>query len=160
VKGAKNLRGTARAAAIRLASWREQEAVRRDRPRQWIFRDPVLLEIATRQPDSQISLKNIEGLAEKTAKRAGAELLDIVAQAKKDQSDYEPPTRPDEAEKVMLKKAQSIVGSLAAELGIAAELLAPKKELSAALSGARNSRVFRGWRAGLIGNELRRLFDS
>lgn len=160
VKGARNLRGTARTTAIGLASWREQEAVRRDRPRQWILRDSVLLEIAARQPDSQVGLTKIDGLAEKTARRAGAELLGIIAQAKNDQSDYEPPTRPDEAEKAMLKKAQSIVVGLAAELGIAAEILAPKKELSAAISGDRSSRVFNGWRAGVVGNELRALLDS
>lgn len=159
VKGAKNLRGNARATAIRLASWREQEALRRDRPRQWILRDAVLLDIATSQPDTQTRLAGINGLAEKTVKRAGAELLDIIARAKNDANDYQPPSRPDELEKAMLKKAQATVAGLSAELGIAAELLAPRKELSSALAGDKESRVFRGWRGELVGDELREIFD-
>jgi ribonuclease D len=46
IKGAKNMRGPARAVATKLAAWRENEAVRRNRPRQWILRDAALLEIA------------------------------------------------------------------------------------------------------------------
>ena len=159
LKGARNLHGAARAAAVRLASWREEEALRRDRPRQWILRDPVLLEIALKQPETQQRLERLDGIAEKTAKRVGPELLDIVALSKNDDSSYNPPPRPDERQKAMLRSAQAIVAACAKELGIAAELLAPKKELSAALEGEKNSRVFRGWRGNLLGNELRAVFD-
>jgi ribonuclease D len=48
LKGARNFRGRRRAAAERLAAWREAEAIKRDRPRQWIMRDNVLLDIAYR----------------------------------------------------------------------------------------------------------------
>jgi ribonuclease D len=160
LKGARNLQGAARAAAVRLASWREEEALRRDRPRQWILRDPVLLQIAITQPETQQGLERIDGIAEKTAKRVGAELLEILDRSKNDDSDYRPPPRPDERQKTMLKKAQTIVAASSEELGIAAELLAPKKELSAALEGEKNSRVFRGWREDLLGNELRAVFES
>ena len=53
---------------------------------------------------------------------------------------------------------QSIVGSCAGELGIAAETIASKKELSAVIIGGnRDSRVFDGWRRELIGDELAQL---
>ncbi len=45
LKGARNLRGAARTAAERLAAWRENEAIRTDRPRQWIARDTLLMEL-------------------------------------------------------------------------------------------------------------------
>jgi ribonuclease D len=160
VKGARNLRGVARAAAAGLASWRELEAVRRDRPRQWILRDPVLLEIASAQPATQDELAGLAGLSEKTARRAGVELLEIVSGAKNDIGDYQPPPRPDERQKTILKKAQAIVASCAAELGISTELLAPKKELSNALFSEKKSRVFRGWRGELVGDELHALFGN
>jgi len=50
MKGAKNLRGRHRAAAARLAAWRESEALRANRPRQWIAKDSQLLEIANQLP--------------------------------------------------------------------------------------------------------------
>ena len=59
LKGARNLRGRRRAAAADLASWRESEALRRNRPRQWIIRDRVLLEIATNLPDSMRALRGV-----------------------------------------------------------------------------------------------------
>jgi ribonuclease D len=50
---------------------------------------------------------------------------------------------------------QAKVASRADELGIVAEALASKRELTAVIiGGTRNSRVFTGWRAELIGNEL------
>jgi len=52
LKGARNIRGRARAAASRLAAWRETEALRSNRPRQWIMRDQVLVEIAVACPAS------------------------------------------------------------------------------------------------------------
>jgi ribonuclease D len=39
-------------------------------------------------------------------------------------------------------------------VGVAAEVLAPKKELSAAMLGDRNGRIFRGWRKALFGDDL------
>jgi ribonuclease D len=119
----------------------------------------VLLEIATTQPEKPHDLARIDGLAEKTARRAGAELLEIVARSKTDTSEYQPPPRPDEQQKTMLKKAQAIVTTLSSDLGIAAELLAPKKELTATVFGEQDSRVFRGWRKELIGDELRKVLN-
>ena len=50
---------------------------------------------------------------------------------------------------------QVAVARCAGELGISPELIAPRKELSAAvLFGDTESRVFRGWRRPLIGEQL------
>ena len=160
LKGARNLRGRARAAAVALAAWRETEALRRNRPRQWIMRDSVLIELATKAPESMSSLRRIEGLAEKTIGRVGKTLLGIVADATHDESGYRPPGRPNEQQKAALKRMQKIVADRAGSLGLAAELIAPKKELSAAMLGERDLRVFRGWRRGLVGDELLGVLDA
>ena len=154
LKGAKNLRGRARAAAARLASWREREAVRSDRPRQWIIKDAVLLEIAAAGPKDQESLAAIAGLAPRTLRRSGKSLLGILDDARGDNIDYEPPQKPGEKQRTVLKGMQAAVTACAEELNIAAEIVAPKKELSASLNGDRDSRVFTGWRRELIGEKL------
>jgi ribonuclease D len=159
LKGAKNLAGSARNAAVRLAAWREREALRCNRPRQWIVRDKTLLDIATSQPTSADELALIPGMAERTARRASADILATINDAISDDSDYEPPDRPDEVQKLLLKSLQQHVGNRALELGIAAEIIAPKKELSAAVNGDRSGRLFRGWRARLIGDELLELLS-
>jgi len=46
-------------------------------------------------------------------------------------------------------------------LGIATEIVAPKKELSAAVSADdRSGRVFGGWRKEIVGEQLIELLDS
>lgn len=155
LKGARNLRGRQRAAAARLAAWREAEAIRRNRPRQWIVRDNVLLEIARRLPATISELARIDGLATKLVERLGDRLLRAVAESAADVDGYEPPRPPDEAQKALLREMHSRVARHARELGIAAEIIAPRKELSAIIiSKERRSRVLEGWRGDLLGDEL------
>ena len=155
LKGARNLRGRRRAAAARLAAWRETEAVRRDKPRQWILKDSVLLEIAASLPQSMRALRDIDAMPPKLVQRAGNELLDIVRLSAGDDSDYRPPPLPDENQKRLLKSMQAAVAKCGDELGIGAEIIASRKELSAIIiSGKRDSRVFGGWRRDLVGDRL------
>lgn len=155
LKGARNFRGRRRAAATRLAGWREAEAIKRDRPRQWIMRDNVLLDIAYKLPHSETAMADIQGVPSKLVKRVGRQLLELVAASAKDDKDYSPPQPPSEGQKALLKEMQARVAACAETLDIAAETVASKRELSAVIiSGTRNSRVFNGWRAELIGDNL------
>lgn len=154
LKAARNLRGRVRAAAEALATWREEEALRTNRPRQWILRDNTLVALAIEKPASKSELSQIDGLAEKTIRRAGRDLLRILADATHDAAGYKPPPRPDEKQKAALKEMQRRVAAVADSVGVAAEVLAPKKELSAAMLGDRSGRIFRGWRKALFGDEL------
>jgi len=155
LKGARNFRGQKRAAAVRLARWRESEAIRRNRPRQWILRDNVLLDVAYNLPTSENQLAGIEGLSSKLANRIGQQLLEVIAASSGDEDDYQPPKPPDEVQKALLKEMQAQVAACAKDLGLADETVAPKRELSAVIaSGSRESRVFSGWRAELIGDQL------
>ncbi len=158
LKGARNFRGRRRAAAARLAAWREAEAIKRNRPRQWIMRDNVLLDIAYQLPESEAAMANIQGVPPKLVKRVGRQLLEMVVASANDRKDYSPPRAPDEGQKALLKEMQSRVAACAKDLDIAAETVASKRELSGVIiAGNRDSRVFSGWRAELIGNELQEL---
>lgn len=160
LKGARYLRGRPRRAAESLATWREARALALNRPRQWILKDAALLEIAVAGPADAAALSRIPALPGKTARRAGAELLALVDAAKTGADDYEPPARPGERQKAVLKEMQNRVLAAAARLGIVAEVIAPRKELSEALNGRRNLRVFRGWRLEVIGGKLLELLGD
>ena len=160
LKGATKLRGNARSAAAHLAAWREREALRHNRPRQWIMRDPVLLDLAVKRPDSRNKLEATPGLAARTVARAGDQLLHILSEAENEQSDYEPPQRPNERQKAVLKRMQKQVSDTAEELGLATELIAPKKELSSAMLGNRELRIFRGWRREQVGERLLQMLED
>ncbi len=158
LKGARNFRGQKRAAAVRLAVWREEEAIRRNRPRQWILRDNVLLDIAYKSPTNLDQLTAIEGMPPKIVQRAGMQLIAALTAAADDQGGYEPPSPPDETQKALLKEMQATVAACATDLDLVPETLASKRELSSVIiSGSRESRVFSGWRKGLIGDQLLQL---
>ena len=157
LKAARYLRGRARKAAQKLAAWREQEALRLDRPRQWILKDTALVELALTSPEEEAGLARTTDLPSKMIRRAGGDLLAILAEARSDENspdDYEPPPRPDETERRQLKPMLALVAATARDLGIQPEVIASRKELTAALHGERKSRVFRGWRRELVGNKL------
>ena len=160
LKAARNLRGRQRRAAVALASWRERRAVAADRPRQWIMRDAVLLDIVTRNPDSERQLATIDGIPAGTVRKAGKEIIALLSDSADGSDDYRPPMRPGEREKAQLKAMQSAVAAIAADLGIAAEVIAPRKELSALMLGERDSRVLTGWRRPIVGERLLELLDQ
>ncbi len=158
LNGATRLRGRRRAAAARLAEWREAEAVRRDLPRQWVLRDSVLIDIAMRAPAALDELSKIADMPAKVVQRAGKEILAAVARSSGDEHDYRPPELPDEARRNVLRQMQKIVAECAAGLDVAAETIASKKELSAILAGSDgDARVFSGWRRELVGDRLKAL---
>jgi ribonuclease D len=155
LKGARNMQGRPRNAAARLAAWRENEALRANRPRQWIVKDITLLDLATTLPANMDDLAKVKGLSPKLLRRAGDDILDAIRESANDKSDYQPPIRPNETHKALLKEMQALVADCAADLGLTAEIVAPKKELSAIITnGDRESRVFSGWRRKLVGEQL------
>lgn len=160
LKGARNMRGRRRSAAARLAAWREAEALRANRPRQWIVRDSTLLAIAATLPGSLRELEAIDGIPSGLLRRSGKHLLEIVQASATDDHDYDhrPTGAPNEEQKLLLKTLQEEVAKCAGSLQMSAEIIAPKKELSAVvIGGNRDSRVFRGWRRDLIGDSLSKM---
>lgn len=155
MKGARKLRGRRRSAAARLAAWREREALRANRPRQWIAKDAALIDIAARLPTTVDELNDIDDLPGGLVRRSGQRLLEVVAESAADDHGHSPTPAPDEEQKQLVKAMQKLVAECAKNLGLSAETVASKKELSAVIAGgARESRVFGGWRRELIGDQL------
>ena len=155
LKAARNLRGKHRAAAARLATWRENEALRANRPRQWIARDAALMELAAKLPGNVAELAKIDGLPAGLVRRSGQTLIQLIADALANGSEYSPPRAPDDVQRGLLKAMQKRVTRRAEELGIAAETIASRKELAALISSPEaSSRLLEGWRRDLIGTEL------
>ena len=155
LKGARNLRGRRRAAAARLAAWREAEAIRANRPRQWIAKDSTLLELAASLPRDVTELHHVDGLPAGLIKRCGSSIIAAIVAADDDDGEHATPRPPNEAQKALLKSMQTRVAAHAEELGIATETLASRRDLAAVIiDGERESRLLRGWRRDVIGDEL------
>ena len=88
IRDHQRLRGVQRAVLRALAAWREEQAVRDDRPRRWILHDGPLLDMARYMPADLESLAQIHGLPPATLRRHGPALLERIATAR-----AEPPER-------------------------------------------------------------------
>jgi ribonuclease D len=149
-----------------VAAWREREARRRDLPPGWLVKDPSLVEVARAQPTDSAALRRVRGVG--TLGSAEASLLEAVRAGK-----AAPPIEATREPAPEIARRAAAISGLATVLlrvrsddaGIASELVATRSELEefarAAARGDENEhQLATGWRAELVGDELRRLLDG
>ena len=143
--------------ARRLARWREENALRADRPRQWILSDKSLLDIAVRRPRTEAELASCAEVAPGTARRQGDAILgelEAAAQDLENGTDLVQEARPELVDPEHLKRLGKLVEDVARSLGVAPEILATRKDLTAAIRGEAGLRPMAGWRRAVIGDPL------
>jgi ribonuclease D len=139
-----------------LAAWRERRAVENNRPRGWILDDGGLREIVLRVPRTAQELAGIAELPAGLIRHRGAELLACVtAAAVPDPPPPVPARAPsDPVRNALLKKLGAISQAMAAQLSLAPEVLATRRDLEQLAEGRRDGAVLRGWRRGVLGERL------
>ena len=158
IKSIPFLPGPEQARARALAEWREERAVKLDKPRRWVMDDKALLAIATANPDDERALGKLPDVPDGLARRQGNRLMKVLQAANSDYNDN--PHRyvqqfPDrEADKALSKKLGSIVRTKAEELGLPAEIVGSKREITALMRGDESSRLLSGWRGEQVGDDL------
>jgi len=142
-----------------LAAWREEEAIRADRPRKHILRDEMLLDLAVAMPDSEEEMGKLRSLSAGFARgRLGKALLDVIRKVKK----ADPATYPAFEEKPELpayvcplqKMLRLLLSVQAAKNGVAEKMIASQDELDA-LAAFENADVpcVKGWRYDVFGKD-------
>ncbi|MGI8572195.1 MAG: ribonuclease D [Solirubrobacteraceae bacterium] len=154
-----------RAVARDLAAWREQVASREDRPVGSVLGDPPLVELAKRQPSTLAELGPIRGLHPSTVRRRGEAILETIAAGLRSTPipREEARWRSDPADAPLIVLAEALLRARAAEAGLAYELIASRSELESIVTASRRGdpdprvRALSGWRAELVGADLRDL---
>lgn len=161
VKGARKLSSKQLNVLKWLAHWREREAMRQNRPRQWILRDETLHELAVRQPTGAAALAKVELLTRKQRGRYGAKLLDCMDQAmqtpKRDWPETIAASTLSRQQRKLLKQAKAFVRERAEQLGITPNFLATRSMLETLVCEAEELHKLQGWRLDLIGDGLKQL---
>ena len=155
LKGLGRLPADAQHRAARLAAWREQRAIDKDRPRRWILGDAPLLELAHRVPGNSNDMANIRDLPEKLIQQQGAEILQLLSE-KLDSSEplVQDWARPDAAEKATLKRLKATLKQVAEGLDISPTLLATRSDIEGLVQGRRDVSALQGWRSEVVGKPL------
>ena len=154
-----------RAVARELAAWREQTASKEDRPVGSVLADPTLVELAKRQPSNLSALEHIRGLHPSGIRRRGPAILDAIARGREAQPIPRERGRDrfDSADAPLISLTESLLRTRAAEAGLAYELIASRAELELIVGAVRRGepepevRTLEGWRAELVGDDLRAL---
>jgi ribonuclease D len=164
VKGKNKLTGRQLSIIQALTQWREQTAQQEDRPRNWLMRDDLLLELAKLQPATPSELAAIRSMNEKTVQRYGKVLCELITQAKQ-----RPPIAQTQKEGVAKKTPQqeAVLDVLTAVVRIRAEenalnpvILASRKELEKLLYDDEECLLLGGWRYTMAGRELQGLLSG
>jgi ribonuclease D len=143
--------------ARRLARLREELAIRADRPRQWILTDRALLDIAMKAPADAVALAACDDVAPGFARRQAARVLAEIEAATAEfaaGTDLVQEPRPDVIDPGLLKRLSRVTEACGRELGIAPELLATRRDLTAMVRGDADARPLQGWRRDVIGVRL------
>lgn len=158
VRGSQKLSSPQLAVLRGLAVWREERAQASNRPRRWILKDEVMVDIARRSPVNLENLAKIRGVEDRLLNQQGEKLLQVIAEAKA----TDPQGWPVRAQSQRLAPEQDAVVDLLMavlrlrgnEHDVSPALLANRKELESLVAGNEESPVLHGWRAGLVGHDL------
>src|SRR6185436_4425131 len=140
-----------------LAQWREETAIKHDKPRGWILADDALREIADRMPQDAEQLETIRTLPAGVARRRGRELLALIEQGKSLAANEPPmfvPPRPDPQQLALVSKLMNVARAEAEVLKISPELLATRRDVEQLVFSRRADRLGTGWRKDVIGGKL------
>ena len=150
VKGAGRLNRRQLSVVQEITLWREPLVRQMDMARGRVLPDKVVLEIARRLPRTLSELQSIEGVGGGTMRRHGEQLLVLIETALQRPEDQCPSALPlplTGVEKNRLKSLQQSVITLAEKVGIGADVLARKKDLTEVLRNSEISNpLTQGWR--------------
>ena len=148
-----------------LAAFRESYAQTNNVPRNRVFKDDALVELASTKPRNSSDLGGSRLLLREARKGAIAEgILEAVAKGVSCPQDSLP--RPDtRREKLQVNPALAdllrvLLKARTESVGVAAKLIATSADLDAMAAGLRDVPALSGWRREVFGNEALRLCDG
>lgn len=165
IPGVQSLSGQTLAVARALWLWRENHAVERDIPARRVLRDDLLIELARRGSDDPNRIANLRGMNHRHVRSLIDQLADCISEAK-----HAPvPSWPKRIKYGMRQPSTMLTQFLSAALA----LICRNKDISPAIVGTHDDlrdfalyrldersshlpppSLLRGWRQGIIGEQL------
>lgn len=161
VGGYKRLKPRELAVLRELAAWREDEALRLNRPRRWIIGDDLLLLIARVRPGDPEALRALRGFPGSLGPEQCRQLLDAVRRGVDAPRETWPASSPrsgslSESEEVVVDIAMALLRELSRRHRISAEAVGSRRDVIALMRGEEGAALARGWRRTVAGDEVGR----
>lgn len=142
------------AAAKALAAWREQQAMRSNLPRQWIFKDEVLTDLARQRPTSAEAMSSIRGIQDGLIRKHGDELIALIASTNGEDKPEKAPERLSAQDEALVDALMVVVRIKGNEAGVSPAQLATRRDLEQLVRGQQDLDVLKGWRLETAGQAL------
>lgn len=148
-----------------LAAFREEHAQSHDVPRNRVFKDDALVELASAKPKAQQDLDKLRLLQREARKGAIAQgILQAVAAGLACPEDGLPnvpkPNKDLQVNPALAELLRVLLKAKSDNLGVAAKLIASAHDLDEIAGGGRNSTALTGWRYEVFGADALRLCDG
>lgn len=143
-----------------LIDWREATARERDRPRGRILKDKSCFEIIRTRPQTPEALAAISEVGPGTVRRYGEQILSLLAQPLQGEPPAPLPAPLPASTRNVISHLKSLVKKRAAQLQMAEEVLARKRDLEALVGSGTETGHYelpeslQGWRKTEIGDRL------
>lgn len=164
VKGKNKLTGKQLSIIQSLTKWREQVAQKEDKPRNWLIRDDLLLELAKLQPTTVRELGAIRNINERLVRRHGKVLCQLIDEARQQAAiplkDKEISFKKTQSQEGVLDILTAVVRIRAEENSLNPNILASRKDLEKLLFKDSESPLLTGWRFSMVGYELEELLSG
>ncbi len=164
VKGRKRLTGKQLSIVQVLTAWREKTAQAENRPKNWLIRDDLMLELAKLQPSTVEELVKIRSVNERSVKRYGRTICQLIAEAKNSapilMTDKNKSAKKTANQEAVLDVLTAVVRMRADENSLNPMILASRKDLEKLLFDEEDNPVLLGWRYSMVGKELQGLLKG
>ena len=158
IKGAGRLKGIQLAILQKLADWREQRAINTNRPRRWVLKDEVMIDLAKLAPDSTKKFSVIRGLESGTIERHGKAILEQITIAKTIPVEVWPtmkkPLQLSSQQDATVDALMALMRKFCDEQSIAPAAVSSRKELERLVAGDTSVNLLQGWRYEIVGHHI------
>ena len=154
IKSAWKLSARQLALLMAVCDWREQQAIRYDKPRGWILADKVCLLIARQAPNNLDELRDLPAMPAALLRRQGQQLLQRVQRVQQLPAEQLPPPLPpplNARQREQLKHVKATARQLARAWQMDAGVLLPAGDYELLVRQAAGARIaqparWQGWR--------------
>jgi ribonuclease D len=162
INGNGRLNGESLAILQSLATWRDQEAERRNLARGFVIKDADLLTIANQKPDGLDALSALGIWHPNPIQRHGPAVISIIDQVLQQGLSAETPDMLQPRHRKLIADMRKLVLDKATELSVQPALLASRRELEGLILSSEDEPLperFLGWRYDVITTGLMKLKD-
>lgn len=147
-----------------VSAWREETAIKHDRPRRWILADDVLVSLAQHTPRNLLQLEKIRGIKSSSVEKFGDAIIKTITSAQQIPEEQWPrlPSwqRSTPQQDALVDLCMAYLKQLALKNNISPGILCNRKDMEKLVVGDDTASIMQGWRKQLVGEPLKELLEG